>query len=664
MRFRRTFRLPMAVFALVAFALTLTQLTPRASGETDKNARADSAVIRVAPPAPVVSDEARLSELAARRARVAEKIGPTGVLILFSAEPRVYTNDVDYEYRQENNLYYLTNLKQRGATLVLLPGNTQTPEILFLPRRDPAAETWTGHMYSPEEARMLSGIGEIWESSEFEPFMTAMRARQAYRPKDESLLMTRESAASTRPVTPPVPQAAQSTAAADAATPARTSANQTPSNVQTTNANATTPRQTPTQTPSAQGRNVSNTSAATSDSGPTGFETIFAAAAQGQADLYLLVPRDNGREAESREYRQEQKFASQWARTSSGFSIHDAWPIFIEMRLRKSPMELQMLQHAIDITGEGFGRAMAMANRAQWEYEVDAEIAYTFKRRNADHWGYPSIVGCGPNATTLHYVESQGRIKQGDLLLMDVGAEYNHYTADITRTFPVNGKFTPEQAEIYNIVYNAQEAAARASRPGATIMDVHNASTEVIKDGLLRLGLITERDSNQYRIWFMHGNSHWLGMNVHDVGTRETKFAPGMTFTNEPGIYVREDALDYLPKTPENEKFITAVRPAFEKYKNIGVRIEDDMLITDDGVKWMTAAIPRSIADIESFIARASREMRAESAPVELFKRGSWMAALAGFSEQQDMTARVLEFRRWQPASFQPFPAAQTMRTP
>jgi Xaa-Pro aminopeptidase len=190
---------------------------------------------------------------------------------------------------------------------------------------------------------------------------------------------------------------------------------------------------------------------------------------------------------------------------------------------------------------------------------------------------------------------------------MDVGAEYEHYTADVTRTFPANGKFSPAQAEVYQIVYDAQEAGAKAARPGAVVSDVHRAATEVIKDGLLKLGLITDRNSGQYRIWFMHGTSHWLGMNVHDVGS-PAKFEPGMTFTNEPGIYVRPDALDSLPKTPENEKFIAAVRPAFEKYKGIGVRIEDDMLITPDGVKWMTEALPRKIVDIEAFIARARAE--------------------------------------------------------
>nr|MDQ3820678.1 aminopeptidase P family protein [Acidobacteriota bacterium] len=525
---------------------------------------ASAPAIRVTPPAPVIDDKERLAELASRRARVGEKIGPNSILVLFSAEPRVYTNDVDYEYRQENNLFYLTNLKQKSATLVLIPGNPRLREILFLPRRDSTAETWTGHMYSAEEARAASGIREIWDTKEFEPFMRALRNRQAYRPKPEAIFMSASAHAPAQPAT-------------------------------------------------ASG--VANAGATDST---TGFENLFGAMSRDEASLYLLLPRED----ESREYKQEQAYAAQWSRSASGFNVRNAAPIFAQMRLIKSPLELKLLQHAIDITTEAHERAMAVAGRSEWEYEVESEIIYTYKRRNADHWGYPDIVGCGPNATTLHYQESQGRVKSGDLLLMDVGAEYGHYTADVTRTFPVSGKFSPEQRDIYQVVYDAQEAVAAATRPGATFpSDVHNAGVEKIKDGLLKLGLITDRNGTitlpgstepqpQYRIWFMHGTSHWLGMNVHDVGGRNVKLQPGMVFTNEPGIYIRPDALDNLPKTPENQKFIEAVRPAFDRYKNIGVRIEDDLLVTEKGVEWLTGALPRSITDIEAFMARAPKEVR------------------------------------------------------
>ena len=519
-------------FALSVPFVFSSSLTPPTGAKEAKL----PAIIKVAPQPPAFTDSERLAELAQRRARVAQAIGSKGFLILFSAEPRVYTNDVDYPYRQENNLYYLSQLKQKGATLVLLPGNAQFPEILFMPRRDPSLETWTGHMYSPQEAKQVSGIKEIWHSSELDPFLKSIRNRQPYRPKAENILLS-----------------------------------DLPASFQFTNGN--------------------------------GFEPLFAAAAQEDASLFMLIPR----EVESREYKQEQRFVSDWAKTPSGFGLRNAWRIFNEMRLSKSPMELRLLQHAIDISIEAHERSWVAAADAKWEYEVDAVVAYTFKLRNADNWGYPDIVGCGPNATTLHYIESQAPVKSGELLLMDVGAEYEHYSADVTRTFPVNGRFSPVQAQIYQIVYDAQEAVANASRPGATLADVNRAGTDVIKEGLLKLGLITDKNSMQHRLWFMHGTSHWLGMNVHDVGGG-SKFVSGAVFTNEPGIYIRPDALEYKPfglTDADWEKFKAAVRPAFEKYRGIGVRIEDDLVITADGVEWMTKALPRKISDIEAFIAKA-----------------------------------------------------------
>lgn len=536
----RNIKTTRVVFALLAVCALLVLLSPAGVAVRAKSEPPVPSNIRLTPPKPVFSDKERVAELMQRRERVAQSVGPQSFLILFSTESRVYANDVDYPYRQENNLYYLTNLKQKGATLVLLPGNTKMREILFLPRRNALAETWTGHMYSPEEANQLSGVREIWQASEFDPFIKALRNRQPYRPKPESIFMS-----------------------------------DLPKDMPLTNDH--------------------------------GFTTLFDAASKNEAGMYLLVPGGSG---ESREYKPEQRFASDWAQTASGFSVKNSWPIFTQLRLVKSPMELRILQHAIDISIEAHQRAWAIAGEAKWEYEVDAIMAYTFKLRNADNWGYPDIVGCGPNATTLHYVESQGPVKPGELLLMDVGAEYDHYTADVTRTFPVNGKFSPVQAELYQIVYDAQEAVARASKPGATLSDVSRAGTEVIKDGLLKVGLITDRNSMQHRLWFMHGTSHWLGMNVHDVGG-PAKIVPGVVFTNEPGIYIRPDALDQMPggwKPEDWDKFKAAVRPAFEKYKGIGVRIEDDLLITADGVKWMTEALPRKLNEIEDFIAKARRQ--------------------------------------------------------
>lgn len=452
------------------------------------------------PPAPAVTDAERQAELARRRAAVAAKMQDNSVLILLSAEPKIYTNDVDYVFRQENDLYYLTALKQKGATLVITKKSGQITETIYLPKRDPANETWNGHMYSDEEAAKLSGIKTIVDAQQFDTFLKTFRVKR-----------------------------------------------------------------------------------------PGGVSSVY---------LLRLLPGSSDDPEGEREFHQENVLA----KSLVGYKILDAGPIFFAMRQIKSPYEITMLQHAIDITTEAQERAWLAAGSATMEYEVQAEVEHIFRLRNADFWGYPSIVGCGLNGTTLHYEESQGPVKPGQLILMDVGAEYEHYSADVTRTFPVNGKFTKEQADIYQIVYDAQDTVARTAKPGASLLQVSLAVDEVLKDGLFKLGLTTQQDSEQFRIWYMHDFGHWLGMNVHDVSTTLT-LGPGMTFTNEPGIYIREDALDYLPDTPENRAFIAKVGPAFEKYKGIGVRIEDDMLVTKDGVEWMTKNLPRKMSDIEAFMA-------------------------------------------------------------
>lgn len=466
---------------------------------------ADPPAIRVTPPAPRFTDAERQGELARRRAAVAAKMEDKSVMVLLSAEPKLYTNDVDYVFRQENNLYYLTNLRQGRATLVIRKNGADVSYTLYIPKRNPRFETWNGRMYSNEDAQRISGIKNVKYIDELDPVLKGLKEK----------------------------------------------------------------------------------------SDP------------GVQIVYLLLPDSEQDSDGQREFRQESDLAKQL----SGYKVVNAKPMFADLRHIKSPYELKLLQHAIDISTEAHMRAMALAGRTKMEYEVQAEVEYVFRRRNADFWGYPSIVGCGPNATTLHYEESQGAVQPGNLLLVDVGAEYDHYTADVTRTFPVNGKFSKEQADIYRIVYDAQEAAARAARPGATMQQISEAANEVIKDGLLRLGLITNKNSDQYRIWYMHGIGHWLGMNVHDVGRSGVPLKPGMTFTNEPGIYIREDALNYLPDTAEWKDFVQKVRPAFEKYKNIGVRIEDDMLVTDAGVDWLTKNLPRKLEDIEAFIAKASKEV-------------------------------------------------------
>ena len=497
----------------------------------------NESIIRITPPAPIIDPSERVAELNERRARVAKAIGSNALLILFGAEPRLYTGNVSYDYRQENNLYYLTNLNQPRATLVLAPGGSFYREVLFMPARSRAAEVWDGHMYSAEEASAISGIQEIWSEQELPLFLEALKKRQPYQPKPENILLT------------------------------------------------------------------SATSSTGAQAGP--FDYFFTLAENKQAELYALLPT-----RESREYRVEQRLAADPEMKTAGYVFKSALPIFAGLRMKKSPLELRLLQHAIDITIEAQQRAWLAAESARWEYEIDALILHTYKRRNADHWGFPSIVGSGANATTVHYGGSQGPIRNGDLLLLDIGAEYGHYTADVTRTIPVNGKYSPAQAQIYQAVYDAQEAALKTVKPGALVSDAQRAAAASIKDSLLKLGLITNRDDDSYLIWFLHGVSHWLGMNVHDVGDFGRRLEPGMVFTIEPGVYVREDALDYKPNrwsSGDWEKFKSAVRPAFEKYKNLGVRIEDDVVVTPTGARWMTEPLPRKISEIEEFIAKGRK---------------------------------------------------------
>lgn len=508
-------------------ALSLLLLMTFTAMPMDKKAGPRS--ILVTPPAPKIADAERHAELARRRAAVAAKMADKSMLILFSAEPRLYTNDVDYVYRQENNLYYLTALKQDGATFVMTKDGGTVTETLFLPKRVPLREAWEGKMYSREQAMAVSGLKTIVDASEREIFLKAVKEKRPFTSADNLVSIS----------------------------------------------------------------SVSDT-------------------------IYLLLPGSPQDENGLREYAAENVFSKELA----GQKVENARPIFSELRQVKSPYELKLLQHAVDISSEAHMRAMAVVGRSNWEYEVHAELEYTFRRRNADSWGYPSIVGCGPNATTLHYVESQSPVKKGELLLIDAAAEYDHYTADITRTFPVNGKFTKEQAEIYQIVYDAQEAVARATKPGVSFGALNQIARDTINEGLFKLGLVTDKKSQQVGYWFIHGLGHWLGMNVHDVAKRGAPLSAGMVFTNEPGIYIREDALDNLPDTPENRVFKEKVRPVFEKYKNIGVRIEDDMLVTETGVEWMSGKLPRSIAAIEAFMAVAPKQVplseRVRSNPVRV----------------------------------------------
>jgi Xaa-Pro aminopeptidase len=260
-----------------------------------------------------------------------------------------------------------------------------------------------------------------------------------------------------------------------------------------------------------------------------------------------------------------------------------------------------VLRRSVAISSDAHRAGMRAAAPGKHEYEVEAAIEHLYLSRGAMGWGYPSIVGSGPNATILHYSKSTRRMEPGDLLLVDAAASFQGYTGDITRTYPVSGTFTPEQRAVYAIVLAAQEAGMKAANAGSSPAAVQAACDEVLRAGLLKLGLVIDGTGQQFKVWSTHGVVHHIGLDVHDVGERRP-LEPGMAFVIEPGIYIREAALDHLPKTPENAAFIEKVRPIVQKYKNIGVRVEDSFLLTEKGLERLSATVPRTIEEIEAFL--------------------------------------------------------------
>jgi Xaa-Pro aminopeptidase len=263
------------------------------------------------------------------------------------------------------------------------------------------------------------------------------------------------------------------------------------------------------------------------------------------------------------------------------------------MRLRKTSEELAMLRRAADITAEAHRAAMQLAAPGVAEYELEAIINYTFRRRGGSGPGYPSIVGAGDNATILHYVDNQQILRDGDLVLVDAGCEFEFYTADVTRTFPASGRFSPAQRDVYSIVLDAQTQAIAMTRPGVTIDQIHERCIEILTQGMVDLGLLAgpakqRIAAEDFKAFYMHRTSHWLGMDVHDVGAYNRDgtaraLEPGMVITIEPGLYIAADA----------EGISDALR-------GIGVRIEDDVLVTSEGHEILTDGSPKSIADVEA----------------------------------------------------------------
>ncbi|MPY86993.1 MAG: M24 family metallopeptidase [Luteitalea sp.] len=489
-------RRPLATSAIAALLVIVTTMTPVEAGSLQ-------------------------DDLVQRRARVMSQLDANTMLILWSAPTQVYSHDVDYEYRQDSDLLYLTGIEQEGTMLVLMPGNRTKKSILFIHEPNARREHWEGHLLTKAEAHAASGVNAVHHLSEFEPFLTAMMNQKPY--------------------------------------------------------------------------------GVTGADGASEYTAFSEAVAAGRAKVALkLGPRP----APSAPLTKPYIFARDLRERFLNVTFVDAQPIVWALRQVKTPYEQSVLRTSVEISSEAHMAGMRAAAPGKYEYQVRAAIEHVYMDRGAMSWGYPSIVGSGPNALILHYTEASRRMEAGDLLLVDAAANYQGLTGDITRTYPVSGRFTDPQKDLYRLVVEAQDAGRRAAAAAKTVDDVRDAMSQVLKVGLLELGLITDAKGDQFRRWATHGTVHWIGMDVHDVGDLRRPLEPGMAFVMEPGVYIRQGALDALPDTPENRRFKEKVAPTFEKYEGIGIRVEDSFLLTDSGLVCLSAAVPRTLEEVEAFLVR------------------------------------------------------------
>jgi Xaa-Pro aminopeptidase len=318
-------------------------------------------------------------------------------------------------------------------------------------------------------------------------------------------------------------------------------------------------------------------------------------------------------------------FMRAFAASHPGVTIASADPVVDELRARKSPAEIALLRKAAEISSDGHRAAMQVPD-PRHEYELRAALENAFTRGGAERVAYGSIVGAGRNGTQLHYMKDTAAARPGDMVVMDAAGEYHGYAADVTRSIPVSGTFTPQQRQIYQLVRDAQAAAERNSRAGVPQHIAEDSSFAIRAAGLARLGLVESVDATfdppwkvncqarpasckQATLWTIHGISHGLGLAVHDPVQfyyGDGTYRVGDAFTIEPGIYISSAALDVLPDTPKNRAFIAHVRATVKKYENTGVRIEDDYVITTNGLERLSTA-PREIGEIEALMKERKR---------------------------------------------------------
>lgn len=485
-----------------------------------------------------------------RREAVLAVLPEDAVAIIVSAPPRQRSNDVDYQYRQSNSLYYLTGMTEPGTVLLLVPGGAEVDglrvrEILFVPERDPGTEAWMGRRLGAERAAAELGV---------ETSVGASRLRDVLDP----LLETSRAFVLSWPegVTPGSALAAQLEYLSD---------------------------------------RIPVLEMAPGRAGFMQRAMLRVDDEAGYARLLAMVERMGGLQAARGTAAADMTGAfvdagsaavwGEW-KDANLTEFADATlleSVLTDLREVKTDEEMRFLQTAIDITASAHREAFRSIEPGLREYEVEAVIEYVFHREGAEYAGFPSIVGSGENSVILHYESNRREMEDGDLVVMDIGAEYRGYSADVTRTAPVSGRFSDPQRLIYEGVLEAQEAAIAAAQVGAGFQDLNAAASAVLADRLVELGIIA--DPAELRSFFPHGVSHYLGLDVHDTGTYGP-LRPGNVITIEPGLYI--------PPTEGVD----------EQWWNIGVRIEDDILITDDGPVVLSGAAPKSIDAIEAMMAK------------------------------------------------------------
>ena len=431
-------------------------------------------------------DTPRKQQALERREEFMKRIS-RGAAIFPAAPTAIRNNDVEHEYRQDTDFYYLTGFEEPNAVAVLVPDHPEHRFTLFVQPKDREREVWTGWRAGEEGAKRDYGADAAFTIDKLDeelPKLVGKADRIYYRFGSD---------------------------------------------------------------PTFDGRLV------------------------GWIRHFQRERQRNG---------------------VGPTSVIDPAELLHEMRLIKTGDDLETLRRAVDISCDGHIAALRALRPGMQEYEIEAVLRYVFRKQGSPRHGYAPIVAAGANATVLHYTTNNRRIKDGDLLLIDAGAEFGYFTGDVTRTFPANGNFTEAQAEVYNIVLDAQIEAIRAVQPGATFIEPHDRAVRVLVEGLLKLGLLegeTDKiiEEGTYKKFYMHRTSHWLGMDVHDAGPYKVadewrRLEPGMVLTIEPGLYIAED-LEGIPP----------------RYSGIGVRIEDDVLVTEGGNEVLSARVPKTIEEIE-----------------------------------------------------------------